>query len=113
LPEDRYEPCVEGRRAELRETYLSLLLELATACEERGELGPATEALRRAVAEEPTQEETHVSLMRLYALSGRWREALRQYEQLREALFREFRDRAPSGVQAPTAGDLGGYLPVG
>src|SRR5215204_999357 len=90
LPEDRYEAWVEERRAELRGAYLSLLLELAAACEERGELGPATEALRRVVAEDPTHEGAYVGLMRLYALSGRWREALRHYEQLREALFREF-----------------------
>jgi predicted ATPase/DNA-binding SARP family transcriptional activator/DNA-binding CsgD family transcriptional regulator len=90
LPQDRYEAWVEEQRAELRETHLSLLLELSEACEERGELGGATEALRKVVAEEPTHEEAYVGLMRLYALSGRRREALRQYERLGEALFREF-----------------------
>ena len=47
---------------------------------------PAVQALQRALAEEPTNEEAHVGLMRLYALSGRQREALRQYVRLSEAL---------------------------
>src|SRR5215212_8351749 len=90
LPEDRYEPWVEGRRAELGGAYLSLLVEQAGVYEERKEFELAIEALGRAVAEEQTHEGAHLGLMRLYALSGRRREALRQYEWLREALFREF-----------------------
>jgi predicted ATPase/DNA-binding SARP family transcriptional activator/DNA-binding NarL/FixJ family response regulator len=90
LPEDRYEPWVEERRAELRGVYLSLLVGLAGLHEQRGEFGEATEAFRRVVVEEPTHEGAHVGLMRLYALSGRRREALSQYDRLREALFREF-----------------------
>jgi len=90
LPEDRYEPWVENRRVQLRELYLSLLLELAALLEEREEFEPGIEALGRVVAEEPTHEGAHVGLMRLYALSGRRREALSQYERLREALLREF-----------------------
>jgi non-specific serine/threonine protein kinase len=90
LPEDRYEPWVEEKRAELREVYLSLLLELAGIYEERGQLGEAIETLRRVVAEDPTHEGAHVGLIRLYALLGRRREALGQYERLGDALFREF-----------------------
>ena len=89
LPEDRYEPWVEERRLQLRELYLSLLLELASLLEERGEFEEAIGALGRAVAEELTHEGAHVGLMRLYALLGRRREALRQYEGLREALFKD------------------------
>jgi predicted ATPase/DNA-binding SARP family transcriptional activator len=90
LPEDRYEPWVEQRRVELRELYLSLLLELAALLEERREFGEAIEALERVVAHEPTHEEAHVGFMRLYALLGKRREALSQYERLREALIKEF-----------------------
>jgi predicted ATPase/DNA-binding SARP family transcriptional activator/DNA-binding CsgD family transcriptional regulator len=89
LPQDRYEPWVEERREELEGTYHSLLLELAGLHEERKELEPAIEALERLVAEDPTHEGAHERLMRLYALSGRRREALRQYELLRKALLRE------------------------
>jgi predicted ATPase/DNA-binding SARP family transcriptional activator/DNA-binding CsgD family transcriptional regulator len=90
LPQERYEAWAEERRAQLRGAYLSLLLELAGYYEERKEFGEAIEALGRVVAEEPTHEDAHVGLIRLYALSGRRREALGQYERLREVLFREF-----------------------
>ncbi len=88
LPQDRYEGWVERRRAELRGAYLSLLLELAGLYEERGQFGEAIAALSRLVAQEPTQEEAHAGLMRLYALSGRPHQALVQYASLREILSR-------------------------
>jgi DNA-binding SARP family transcriptional activator len=84
LPEDRYEEWAEGRREELRRLHLALLVELAGFYEERGPYGLAIEALRKAVAEEPTFEEAHAALMRLYALSHQSRAALTQYERLRE-----------------------------
>jgi DNA-binding SARP family transcriptional activator len=90
LPEDRYEEWTESRRQELGQTFLSLLVELAGLYEERGEdAALAVQALQRALAEEPTNEEAHVGLMHLYASSGRSGEALRQYVRLSEALSRE------------------------
>ena len=89
LPGDPYEDWAEGRREGLRRLFLSLLAELSGLHEERGEYGAAAEALRRAVAEEPTHEEAHLDLMRLYALSGRRGEALTQYERLEEVLCRQ------------------------
>ena len=89
LPEDRYDEWAEVRRQELHESYLSLLLGLASAHEERGDFGSAVEALRRVIAADYTQEEAHAGLMRLHALSGRKAQALRHYESLRETLFRE------------------------
>jgi predicted ATPase/DNA-binding SARP family transcriptional activator/DNA-binding CsgD family transcriptional regulator len=89
LPEDRYEEWTQSRRQGLRQKFLSLLVELARLYEERrteDDLAPAVQALRRALTEEPTNEEAHVGLMRLYALSGRQGEALRQYGRLSEAL---------------------------
>ena len=89
LPEDRYEEWAEDRRQGLRQRFLSLLVELARLYEERGtedDLALAVQALQRALAEEPTNEEAHVALMRLYALSGKQGEALRQYVRLSEAL---------------------------
>ncbi len=86
LPEDRYEPWAEGRRQELRTVYLSLLVELAALHEEQGEPGPAIEALQKVVANERTHEEAHSRLMRLYATTGRRREALLQYGRLQKAL---------------------------
>ena len=89
LPGDRYEEWAQDRREGLRQTHLSLLLEMAGAHEEREDYEPAIQALEKAVAEEPAHEEAHVGLVRLYALSGRREEALRRYERLREDL-REF-----------------------
>jgi DNA-binding SARP family transcriptional activator len=63
-----------------------LLVELAALHEERAEYEPAIEALRTVVAQEPPQEEAQAGLMRLYALAGRPREALRQYERLEKVL---------------------------
>ena len=71
LPTDRYEEWAEERRRELRRLNLDLLAELASIYEERGEHGPAIEALTRLTTEEPAREEAHTGLMRLYALSGR------------------------------------------
>ncbi len=93
LPEDRYEEWAQYRREELRETYLTLLRDLAGIHEDRGEYGAAVEALRRAVSEEPLREEAHTGLMRLYALSGRKSEALRQFAVLEETLRRELAAR--------------------
>src|SRR5215207_8672427 len=62
LPEDRYEEWAESRRQELRQRFLSLNVELAGLYEERGEAAPAVQALQRALAEEPTDEEAHVPL---------------------------------------------------
>ncbi len=118
LPEDRYEPWAEEKRAELRKVYLSLHLELAGLYEERGQLGEAIETLRRLVAIEPTDEGAHVGLMRLYALSGRREEALRQHERLREALFRRFGAepqttvRLQEEIRAGTFPQDGSSLPV-
>ena len=89
LPEHRYEPWVEERRAQLRQLYLSLLLQVSALYEERREFELGIEAFSRVVSQEPTHEGAQVGLMRLYAFLGRRREALRQYERLRDALFRE------------------------
>jgi len=68
---------------------LAVGLELAELHEERGEVERAIEVLRRALEAEPAREEAHAGLMRLYALSGRRGEAIRQYERLREIPSRE------------------------
>ena len=89
LPRDPYEEWAEVLRESLRQLFLALLVELASLYEERGEYGPGIEALRRAVVEEPTREEAHIGLMRLYALGGGQAEALAQYARIEESLSRE------------------------
>jgi DNA-binding SARP family transcriptional activator len=112
LPEDRYEEWAEDRRQQLRRLRLSLLLELARSYEERGDLDGCIEALRKAVAEEPANEEAHVGLMRLYALSEKRQEALAQYERLREALSRELRTEPSSSGRALREEIASGRFPL-
>jgi tetratricopeptide (TPR) repeat protein len=88
LPTDRYEEWAEEPRRRLQESYLSLQFGLANLHEDLGDYDSAIEALRRVVSEEPTREEAHAGLMRLYALMGNIAEALVQYARLEEALSR-------------------------
>src|SRR5829696_5367540 len=126
LPEDRYEEWTEGRRDELPQLYLALLVELAGLHQERHEHELAIEVLRKVTAEEPTSEEAHVALMRLHALAGRPERALTQYERFRDTLSRglgtqpaassrrlrdeiatgEFAPPIPSPTSAPREGSL-------
>jgi DNA-binding SARP family transcriptional activator len=89
LPEERYEDWAEGRREELRRLRLELLVELAGLYEEHGDFTSAIDALHKVIAEEPTKEDVHVGLMRLYALAGSKGEALAQYGRLERTLSRE------------------------
>jgi predicted ATPase/DNA-binding SARP family transcriptional activator/DNA-binding CsgD family transcriptional regulator len=88
LPGNRYEEWAQEPRRRLQERYLSLLLGLAHLHEELADYDSAIEALRRVVSEEPTREEAHAGLMRLYALVGNNQEALAQYGRLEEVLSR-------------------------
>ena len=116
LPDDLYEGWAEEKRTELRRSCLALLAELAGLYEERGKLEAAAEALRRAVVHDPTSEEAHVGLMRLYALSGRQGSAIAQYERLRDVLSdrlgtepgvaaRDLRDEIATGNLSPAQTD--------
>ena len=89
LPENRYEEWPQSRREELWRTFLTLLIELAGIYEQRGEYALGIEALQKVLAEETTNQEVHVGLMRLYALLGRQADALGQYERLEKSLTRE------------------------
>jgi DNA-binding SARP family transcriptional activator len=115
LPEDRYEEWAEDRRQGLRQRFLSLLVELARLYVERGtedDLALAVQALQRALAEEPTNEEAHVGLMRLYALSGKQGEALRQYVLLSEALSGGLGAEPSASIRALRDEIAAGRIPV-
>jgi predicted ATPase/DNA-binding SARP family transcriptional activator/DNA-binding CsgD family transcriptional regulator len=88
LPSDRYEEWAEEPRRRLHKTYLSLLVGLANLHEELSDYDCAIEALGRVVSEEPTREEAHAGLIRLYALVGNNTEAIAQYGRLEETLSR-------------------------
>lgn len=111
LPGDRYEAWTEEIRESLREIYLVLFLDLAGLYERREEYGPAMEALKRVVSEEPTREEAHAGLMRLHFLLGRKGEALKQYERLEKALARELDAEPGAGCRRLREGILSGRFP--
>jgi len=100
LPGDRYEEWAEKHRRRLRETYLSLLLGLARLHEDRADYDSAAEVLRRSVGEDPTREEAHVGLMRLYALKGSKGEALAQYGRLEAILLTELGTKPAASSRA-------------
>ena len=115
LPGDRFEEWTQSRRQELRQRFLSLLVELSGLHEERGgeeELELAVQALQRVLAEEPTNEEAHLGLMRLYAALGRSGEALRQYVRLSEALSRELGAEPSASTRALSKQIAAGRFPA-
>jgi predicted ATPase len=86
LPEDRYEPWADARRAALTELHTGLCLELA---ELHGDAPVAVVTLQRALVADPLAEPAHCALMRLYARTGRRQQALAQYQLLRQGLNAE------------------------
>jgi predicted ATPase/DNA-binding SARP family transcriptional activator len=89
LPEDRYEEWTIQRREAARQSYLTLLLKMAHLYEAREEFSQGIEALQRMLAADPSHEDAHVGLMRLYAITGQRQKALRQYQILSEMLQAE------------------------
>ncbi|WP_112271937.1 BTAD domain-containing putative transcriptional regulator [Lentzea terrae] len=84
LPDDRYEWWAEERRTRARTHYVALLR--------------AAGDWTRLLELDETDEEAHRAMMRRHLAAGRRREALRQFEQLREAL----RERIGVGPDAKT-----------
>jgi DNA-binding SARP family transcriptional activator len=72
LPADRYEPWAEDPRARVQARYVALL-------KEAGEW-------ERVLAMDATDEEAHRALMLFHLGAGNRREAIRQFERLRNAL---------------------------
>jgi DNA-binding SARP family transcriptional activator len=89
LPDDRYDDWAVGVRRELHVEFLAALTELAALLEARGELERAIEIAQQLVAAESTREESHATLIRLYALAGRRSDALQQYEHVVRLLDEE------------------------
>ena len=89
LPDDPYEEWADAARRELHDAYVGGLSEWCVLLEANGDIQSAIEAARTLVAAEPTREESHAFLMRLYGLAGRRSDALRQYDHLSEILDHE------------------------
>lgn len=86
LPEDRYEDWAAARRETLRVLLLDLLLDLAQQHQATQQVSRSIDLLRQAIAIEPTREDAHVALMRMYASIGQRQLALRQYQFLCDVL---------------------------
>ena len=112
LPEDRYEDWTASRREDLRRLALALLVELSDLHIAQEEFSAAIEALQQAVVHEPTHEAAHVGLMRLQALTGQRSQALRQYQQLREALQQDLAVEPEAATQQLFADISAGRFPA-
>lgn len=95
LPDDLYDEWTVDRRVALRDSYLDLLLRVATLHEALGERDSARAMFHRLIAVDATQEEAHQGLMRLYCHANRPHLALRQFDRLVVALKRDV-DTTPS-----------------
>ena len=99
LPDDPYEEWADAARRELHDAYVGGLSEWCVLLEANGDIESAMEAARALVAAEPTREESHAFLMRLYSLAGRRSDALRQYDHLSEILDHELGVEPSAQVQ--------------
>jgi DNA-binding SARP family transcriptional activator len=97
-------PAFDDWAAAVRERYRALVMgglsDLARAYEERGEYRAALEALDRALALDPLQEDAQREAMRLQYLAGDRVGAIRRYEQLRRRLDDELGVPPMSETQA-------------
>ena len=109
VPEDHYEDWVIAHRERLSGLRVTLLVELAGAQEQAGELSAAIETLQQAVASDPVHEEAQGMLMRLLVQAGRRHLALRQYQALRAALQRELEVEPDVSLQALYQDIRGGH----
>ena len=94
LPEDIYEDWPAQRRLVLADLHIRLLLALGDVLADRGAYGDAVVRLQCALQEDPTREDVHRQLMRVYGAMGARGLALRQFEICR-ALLRSEIDVAP------------------
>src|SRR5579875_1009992 len=91
LPEDLYEDWTTRRRDRLRRVYCSLLENAAELALEHGKGQRACEYLLTLLEYNPADEQTHRQLMLTYARMGRRRDAINQYQRLRDVLREELR----------------------
>ena len=94
LTEDLYEDWTAMRREQLRSNHQELLMKLAGIYESCGQYQLSIGRLTELVAADPSNEEAHRDLMRLYAVTGHRQQALREYKECCESLRREL-DAAP------------------
>lgn len=86
-----YEDWVSAERRRLEEDHVGALSALAALLLEAGEPKQAIEYSRRAVAADPLREDLHRNLISLYASAGQPSQALKQYREMEQTLWKELR----------------------
>jgi DNA-binding SARP family transcriptional activator/alkylated DNA nucleotide flippase Atl1 len=89
LSEDVYVEWCARKRDQLRALYHELLMKLGSVYAAQGQDAAAVEQFEKLTASEPSNEEAHRELMRLYVRTGRRSEALRQFKRCWDAVRRE------------------------
>ena len=105
LPEDLYDDWASGRRRYLADLNLRLLVGLAELRESFENYYGAIDCLDRALQDDPTREDVHRRLMRLFQIMGARDLALRQFEMCRTQL-RMHINRPPSSETIALYNDL-------
>src|SRR5262245_38506973 len=89
VSEDPFEEWLRSERARLRESAVHVLTRLVPHQARSGSPESAIQFAGRLLALDPLREETHRTLMRLYARQGRLGDALRQYQACVNVLRRD------------------------
>jgi DNA-binding SARP family transcriptional activator len=89
LPMDLYEEWSAEYRDALRERFLELLVKLGEDYLAAGYPAEAGDVFRQVLSREPTREEAHRGLMRVYAARSSTARALHQYQLCKEVLVDE------------------------
>src|SRR5213593_169780 len=89
ISEEPFEEWLRGERARLRETAVHVFTRLVPHQAKMGSPELAIQTAVRLLALDPLREETHRTLMRLYARQGRLGDSLRQYQECVSALHGE------------------------
>ena len=89
ISEEPFEEWLSSERGRLRETAVNVLTRLVPHQVKSGSVESAIQTAVRLVTLDPLKEETHRTLMRLYAQQGRLGAALRQYQTCVYALHQE------------------------
>jgi DNA-binding SARP family transcriptional activator len=98
LIEDLYEDWTAGPRERLRQLRQDLLARLAGLYEARGDYARGISVLTKLLADDPSNEEAHRGVMRLHALTGNRRQAMRQYRLCSEVLRAELGEEPQSAT---------------
>ena len=89
LEEDAYEDWAAPTREQLREDFLTLLLDLADAYARQGRYQPAINLCLETLSQDRTRETAHRSLMRYHYYAGEQAAALKVYEECKRTLLDE------------------------